>query len=154
MKKYLALSGIILASLLFAPFFTTATVAKDDKFRKSANKVPGRYIVVFDEKTLPPAKGGQRSYRTEAESYQLAGDYAANIDHVYDSAVNGFSAEMSEESAKALSMDPRVRYVEEDAVGTVAADQSGATWGLDRIDQRGLPLNASFQYAATGVGAQ
>jgi subtilisin family serine protease len=152
MKKYLALSGIILASLLFAPFFTATTAAKDEKFKKSANKVPGRYIVVFNETTIPKAKGGQRSYQTEAESYQVAGDYAANIDHIYDSAVNGFSAEMSETSAKALSMDPRISYVEEDAVAMATAEQSAAPWALDRIDQHALPLNASFQYAATGVG--
>jgi subtilisin family serine protease len=152
MKKYLALSGIILASLLFAPFSTDTTAAKDDKFRKSANKVPGRYIVVFDEAVVPRMKGGQRSYQTEAESYQVAGDYAANIDHIYDSAINGFSAEMSETSARALSTDPRISYVEEDAVGTVTAEQSAAPWGLDRIDQRGLPLSTSFQYAATGAG--
>ena len=151
MKKYLALAGIILASLLFGQFFTTVTAAKDEKFRKSANRVPGRYIVVFNDDAVG-RKGREPAYRAAAESYQIAGDYAANVDHVYETAVVGFSAEMTEERAKALSRDARVKYVEEDAVASVAAEQSNAPWALDRIDQQALPLNASYQYSTTGAG--
>lgn len=30
--------------------------------------------------------------------------------------------------------------------------QSGATWGLDRIDQRTLPLNGAYEYDSSGLG--
>lgn len=30
--------------------------------------------------------------------------------------------------------------------------QSGATWGLDRIDQRTLPLNGAYEYDSSGIG--
>jgi subtilisin family serine protease len=51
-----------------------------------------------------------------------------------------------------LLADPRVAYVEEDGVVSINATQSPATWGLDRIDQRNLPLNNSYTYDTTASG--
>jgi subtilisin family serine protease len=39
--------------------------------------------------------------------------------------------------------------VEEDGVVTADTTQSGATWGLDRIDQRALPLSGTYTYPTT-----
>src|SRR6185295_11818544 len=72
--------------------------------------------------------------------------------HVYAHAISGFSAEMSEEDALALSRDPRVRFVEEDSTMEIVATQTNPpSWGLDRIDERDLPLSASYTYTATGI---
>jgi subtilisin family serine protease len=59
---------------------------------------------------------------------------------------------MTEEEALALAEDPRVAYVEEDAVMEIYATQTGATWGLDRIDQRNRPLSTTYNYTTTGSG--
>ena len=68
----------------------------------------------------------------------------------YTSAVQGFSAEMTREQALELSTDPAVDYVEQDRTFTIAGTQAPTpSWGLDRIDQRDLPLNNTYTYPDT-----
>jgi subtilisin family serine protease len=73
---------------------------------------------------------------------------------VYKHALNGFSVEMSEADAEAMSQDYRVAFVEEDGIMTADATQTNPPWGLDRIDQRNLPLNATYNYNWTGSGVR
>ena len=58
----------------------------------------------------------------------------------------GFSIDLPASAALAIANDPRVRYVEEDAIVTVSAVQGSAPSGLDRIDQRALPLDQVYSY--------
>ncbi|ALO08535.1 Peptidase S8 and S53 [Streptomyces venezuelae] len=78
-----------------------------------------------------------------------AADLGATPKHVYRSALKGFSTTMSQARAARLAADPRVAYVEQDATVRVADTQTGATWGLDRIDQRDLPLSTTYTYDTT-----
>jgi subtilisin family serine protease len=71
---------------------------------------------------------------------------------VYAAALRGFSARMSRTDAIALSRDPRVAFVEEDSTVEALVTQTGATWGLDRIDQRNRPLSGTYTYTSTGAG--
>jgi len=62
--------------------------------------------------------------------------------------------ELSDAEVAALRSEPDVRYVEQDRTITVAAGgtQTNPVAGLDRIDQRSLPLSASYGYANDGTG--
>jgi subtilisin family serine protease len=136
MKKFL----IPVLMLALAP----ATFAGEGEIRRSENAVPGAYIVVFND-DVSDVHGLARS---------LAARYGGQLRHVYADAIRGFSVRMPEGMANAMSRNPNVAYVEEDAVVTVSATQSNATWGLDRIDQRALPLSGTFSYTNTGNGVK
>lgn len=100
-----------------------------------------RYIVVFrpgaadaDRLTTDLARGGTVHFR-------------------YRTVLQGFAATLPGSALEGIRRNPNVAFVESDAVMTMSATtQSPATWGLDRIDQRALPLSNSYSYDASGAG--
>ncbi|HEV2863842.1 MAG TPA: S8 family serine peptidase [Pyrinomonadaceae bacterium] len=114
------------------------------KFRRAARAaIPGQYVVVLNDDTPGP--------RVPAIAARMAGEHGGRIRFVYEHALKGFSAHLTEEAAVAISRDPRVKYVEENARGSVVDSQFNPPWGLDRIDQR-LGLNGVYTFNATGAG--
>ena len=75
------------------------------------------------------------------------------ITHMYRNAINGFAASLPQALVRTLLGDPRVKRVERDRPVHIAGTQSPTpSYGLDRIDQRNLPLNNTYKYNATGSG--
>ncbi len=124
-----------------------ATKGQKAKLKKADNPIPNRYVVVLDPSPLNTA--GESPDDTAG---RLTDSYGGAIDKVFSYVVQGFSAEMSQSEAEAMSNDPRVLFVEEDSEISVEATQTNPTWGLDRVDQRTVPLNTVYTYAATGDG--
>jgi aqualysin 1 len=78
--------------------------------------------------------------------------FGTDVEYVYGEALEGYAARIPPGRLGEVRADPRVDAVEPDGRVTASTTQSGATWGLDRIDQRSLPLSTTFTYSNTGAG--
>lgn len=144
-----------LMTLAAAPL-TAAASASDSSDRAlapligahDAGRIAGHYIVVLDDKATD---AGLRSATATATA---AG---GTIGFTYHAALKGFSASLPPAALNAVRSADGVKYVEADArVHVTATQPSPPSWGLDRVDQRKLPLNASYRYvnsAGSGVDA-
>ncbi|HYD55216.1 MAG TPA: S8 family serine peptidase [Gemmatimonadaceae bacterium] len=142
MKQHaLAVATIALAvACSDAPSPTVATLDQVTYAPVAAREpefIPGRFIVTLREGANPAG---------------IAREHGVAPDFVYTHALTGFAGRISDAARAGLLRDARVVRVEQDGIAHKSAIQANATWGLDRIDQRGLPLSKGFAYTSTGVG--
>jgi subtilisin family serine protease len=110
--------------------------------------VADSFIVVLED-------GGSavRADAVRATAQDLAAEYGAQVRHTYTTALRGFSITATEAEAARLAADDSVAYVQRNQRFTVSDTQANPpSWGLDRIDQRDLPLDSSYTYPGKGDG--
>lgn len=116
--------------------------------------VPGQYIVVLSSTSTDVSVASVAAVATRA---------GATINHTYSAALKGFSATSvspaaltSIRSAAGVAfVEPNIRAsLDVDVSAAVSSDktQKNATWGVDRVDQRNLPLDKKYTYNEDGKG--
>ncbi|MGH3323147.1 MAG: S8 family peptidase [Streptomyces sp.] len=123
-----------------SPAQGTPAPSADVRPAPSATAISDSWIVVLKE-------GAKSSTDTVARELTRRND--GRLTHVYSEALRGFSAKMTQTQARKLAADHRVDYVEQDSKVTATDTQPNATWGLDRVDQRDLPLSGTYTYNTT-----
>lgn len=119
--------GLIVGSL------PTQVSASNDEARKD-------YIIVFSDRGNPAA-----------ERAAIAG-LGGRVFFSYENVFNGVAVSLPEAALNGLKNRPGIELIEADGEVTTQGTQSGATWGLDRIDQRNLPLSGTYTDNVSGSG--
>ncbi len=110
----------------------------------SAARPTARYIVI-----LQAAKAADPAMAARSDLAEVGGPEAVQV---FRHALRGYVADLDESQANALRGRPDVASVERDGIVTLSTTQPGATFGLDRIDQRNRPVSGTYTYNATGAG--
>ncbi len=145
--------------LLAGVFAAQSSYANSEKLIQvnNNNVVPNKYIVVFkSNQSLLSTSSVAEMAQQNAE--MMSGKYGIKATKLFGNTLNGGLFTLTKGQLKELLQDDQVQFIEQEQIFTVDpqvstnANQGNAIWGLDRIDQRALPLDSNYQYNFDGTG--
>ena len=107
------------------------------------NGIADQYIVVLEDFI------NEQDIEALADSFALIRN-GKRKGKAFRRALKGFTINLSQEEAEILSQSAEVKYVEQDV--QIQLSQTTTLWGLDRIDQKDLPLDNTYSPNGDGTG--
>ncbi len=141
-----------LAFAVGASLLCAAAPAFAGQLRTTAKPIKGQYIVVLKPQAASLVGESSRISRVPVAAKSIAMQHRASLIRTYDRVLRGFVVRADDKALARLLADPRVAYVEQDGIAMPGTIQTGATWGIDRVDRRLLPLDTWYTYDTTGAG--
>src|ERR1044071_3555535 len=132
MKKSLLVLAVVAAC------DSAAATAGEFVRAQAGRAIPDCYVVVLKADSVVRPGALKAGLTVSQLAVGAAARFGGRIQHFYEAALTGYSICLPEKAAQALADDPSVELVEQDQVMSTVATQQGATWGIDRIDQRNL----------------
>lgn len=133
------------AETIVGPSLSVVSSAAPVYAMEDPNRIPGRYIVRF--KPGAPSAG----QLTAAIITKRGGKVIKVLN-----GLGGFWGELPDEAIEGVRRNPNVAYIEADVMmplmGIGDTVQQSAIWQLDRIDERSLELDGTYEYSVTGAG--
>src|SRR5690625_4638374 len=130
--------------------FTLLSTANAAEFFTTKQPIENHYIVVLKDKALSADKAKSASnVSVSTMARRIASEHNAKVVQSYSEVLPGFVIRADKSTLVRLLDDDRIDFIEEDGIVSINATQNNATWGLDRIDQRDLPLNNQYTDSTT-----
>ena len=126
----------------------------DIRMAPGANGINGQFIVVLKENKEAQTAEARAAYvnGVVAKAQKITG---TDVLRTYSSALNGFAINADGKQIREIAQLAEFKYAEQDQTVSLNLPESSravGSWGLDRIDQRDLPLNDTYDVAQSGRG--